>query len=202
MHMLLRAGITGGLASGKSVVGHELQRLGCHLIEADKLGHKVLLPDGEAYREVVALFGSSSGILGDDGFINRKKLGGIVFKDPEKLALLNAIVHPAVRRLGDRLMAAMHDGILIYEAAILVETGGYKNFDKLIVASCSEELQIERAMARDSLDRESVLARLSRQLPLSEKARHADYIVDTSGTMDETLEQTGEIYRLLRQVAE
>ena len=196
--MLLRVGLTGGLASGKSVVGRELQRLGCHLIEADKLGHQALLPDGEAYAPTVAAFGPT--IVDADGFIDRKRLGEIVFADPQKLAALNAIVHPAVRRLGDSMVSAISDGILIYEAAILIETGGYQNFDKLIVAACPEELQIQRAMARDGVDRESVLARLRRQLPLSEKICHADYLVDTSGTIDDTIRQTGEIYHLLRML--
>jgi dephospho-CoA kinase len=198
--MLLHVGLTGGLASGKSVVGRELRRLGCHLIEADKLGHQVLLPDGEAFPDVMAMFGPE--IAAPDGRIDRKKLGALVFPDPEKLAALNAIVHPAVRRLGDRLIAALDGGVLIYEAAILVETGAYKNFDKLIVAACPEEKQIERAMARDGMDRETAVTRLKRQLPLSEKIRHADYVIDTSGSLEQTFERTAELYRLLRQALE
>jgi dephospho-CoA kinase len=193
--MLLRVGLTGGLASGKSLVGRELERLGCHLIQADNLGHQVLLPDGEAYLPVIRQFGTE--VLASDKTIDRKKLGAIVFNDPAKLAALNAIVHPAVRRLGDQLIAKLTDGILIYEAAILVETGGYKNFDKLIVAACPPQVQIERAMARDGLDREAVTARLKQQLPLSEKVRHADYVIDTSGTIAQTLERTAEVYRQL-----
>ncbi len=193
--MLLRVGLTGGLASGKSVVGRELERLGCHLIQADHLGHRVLMPDGEAYGPVVEAFGTE--ILGPDHHIDRKKLGSIVFNDRSKLDALNAIVHPAVRRLGDRLISQLGDGILIYEAAILVETGAYRNFDKLIVAACPEPLQISRAMMRDGLDREAVAARLKQQLPLSEKVHHADFVVDTSGTMEQTLERTAEVYRQL-----
>jgi dephospho-CoA kinase len=194
--MLLRVGLTGGLASGKSVVAREFERLGCHLIQADNLGHRVLLPDGEAYAPVVRKFGAT--ILDAEARIDRKKLGAIVFHDAAKLAELNAIVHPAVRRLGDRITAGFGDrGILIYEAAILVETGGYKNFDKLIVAACPEEMQISRAMARDGLDREAIAARLKQQLSLSEKVRHADYVIDTSGTLEQTLERTAEVYRQL-----
>ena len=193
--MLLRVGLTGGLASGKSVVGRELERLGCYHIQADNLGHLVLMPDGEAYAAVVAHFGPA--ILDDTEHIDRKKLGAIVFNDSAKLTALNAIVHPAVRRLGDKLIAKMTAGILIYEAAILIETGGYKNFEKLIVAACPEELQISRAMARDDMDRSSVTARLKQQLPLSEKVRHADYVIDTSGTLQQTLERTAEVHRHL-----
>ncbi len=194
--MLLRVGLTGGLASGKSVVGRELQRLGCHLIEADALGHQVLLPGGEAYAPTVAVFGP--GILDNDsGAIDRKKLGAIVFNNPELLAKLNAIVHPAVRRLTDEFIARIPDGIVVCEAAILVETGGYKDFDHLIVAACPREMQIERAMARDHTDRASVEARLQRQLPLAEKVRHAHSVIDTSGTLEHTLEQTRNVYRSL-----
>jgi dephospho-CoA kinase len=198
--MPLRVGLTGGLASGKSVVGRELQRLGCHLIEADQLGHQTLLPGGEAYRPVLDLFGPEILDAQQPDHIDRKKLGAIVFPDREKLAALNAIVHPAVKRLTDRLIAALPgNAILIYEAAILVETGGYRNFDKLIVAACPEEMQISRAMARDGLSREAIAVRLKQQLPLSEKVRHADYVIDTSGTLEQTLEQTAKIYQQLRQ---
>jgi dephospho-CoA kinase len=198
--MPLRVGLTGGLASGKSVVGRELQRLGCHLIEADQLGHQTLLPGGEAYRPALDLFGPEILDAQQPDHIDRKKLGAIVFPDREKLAALNAIVHPAVKRLTDRLIAALPgNAILIYEAAILVETGGYRNFDKLIVAACPEEMQISRAMARDGLSREAIAVRLKQQLPLSEKVRHADYVIDTSGTLEQTLEQTAKIYQQLRQ---
>ena len=194
--MLLRVGLTGGLASGKSTVGRELQRLGCHLIEADALGHQVLQPDGEAYAPTVDAFGS--GILDPEtGAIDRKKLGAIVFQQPELLAKLNAIVHPAVRRLTDAIIARIPDGIVVYEAAILVETGAYKDFDHVIVAACPRELQIERAMARDHMDRASVEARLQRQLPLAEKVQHANSVIDTSGSVEHTLEQTRNVYRSL-----
>ena len=195
MPRLLRVGLTGGLASGKSVVGRELERLGCHRIDADALGHQVLLPDGEAFGSVVAEFGA--GILDESGKIDRKQLGAIVFDAPDRLAKLSAIVHPAVRRLTDAKIAKIPRGILIYEAAILVETGGYKDFDRLIVAACPEDLQIERAMARDGSSRESVLARLRRQAPLAEKVRHAHYVIDTSGTLEHTLEQTRNVYQSL-----
>jgi dephospho-CoA kinase len=194
--MLLRVGLTGGIASGKSVVGRELKRLGCHLIEADLLGHQVLLPDGEAYRPVVALFGET--ILDPiTRVIDRKKLGEIVFAAPRKLEALSAVVHPAVRRMSAEIIRGIPNGIVVYEAAILIETGGYKDFDRLIVAACPEEMQVARAMARDGVDRQTVLARILRQLPLAEKVLHAHYVVDTSGTLEQTLEQTRNIYQAL-----
>jgi len=199
---MLRVGLTGGLASGKSLIAKELERLGCHLIEADALGHEVLMPSGEAYSPVVEQFGKE--ILAPDGTINRQKLSAIVFNDPEKLKSVTSIVHPAVRKLSDAKTAALAltdpTGILIYEAAILVETGGFRDFDKLIVASCPEELQIERAMARDGATRESVVARLGRQLPLDEKIRHADYVIDTSGSKERTIEQTRIVFERLKTI--
>jgi dephospho-CoA kinase len=199
---MLRVGLTGGLATGKSHVARELARLGCHVIDADALGHEVLLPSGEAYGSVVREFGNA--ILGEDGTIDRKRLSAIVFDNPARLKALTDIVHPAVRRLGDLRKSEIerHDpsGILIYEAAILVETGGYRDFDKLIVAACPEEIQIERAMARDGSTREAVLARLRRQLPLSEKLRFADFVIETSGTMEQTNVQTRSVYEKLHGV--
>lgn len=196
---LLRVGLTGGLASGKSVVGRELERLGCHRLDADALGHEVLQPDGEAYAPVLEAFGT--GILQDGEAspapIDRKKLGAIVFGHPDRLAALSAIVHPAVRRLAKVRTEALADGILIYEAAILVETGAYREFDRLIVAACPEEMQIQRAMQRDGLDRASVLARLRQQLPLAEKVRCADYVIDTSGTLEQTLRQARDVHASL-----
>jgi dephospho-CoA kinase len=200
---MMRVGLTGGLASGKSTVGRELARLGCHVLEADALGHEVLLPGGEAYEPVLREFGES--ILNpDDRTIERKKLGAIVFADKTRLTALNAIVHPAVRRLGDEKIRAIEaadpHGILIYEAAILVETGGFRDFEKLIVAACPEQMQIERAMARDGSTRAEAEARLRNQMPLSEKLRYADYVIDTSGSKEQTIELVRSIFRELTGV--
>lgn len=201
---MLRVGLTGGLASGKSFVGEQLRLLGCVLIKADELGHAVLLPDGEAFAETVAEFGT--GILDEDGTINRRRLAAEVFTRPERLARLNAMVHPHVReraqRLTDESVAADGHAIVISEAAILVETGTYRNYDRLIVAVCSDEQQIERAMHRDGISREEAQARLARQLPLAEKLKVADFVVDTSGTKQDTIAQTRVIYDALRQTEE
>lgn len=194
--MLLRVGLTGGLASGKSVAAREFQRLGCHLIEADKLGHQVLLRDeGIAYDAVVAEFGTT--ILDPaTNEIDRRKLGAIVFADPARLAALTAISHPAIEKLAARRMAGL-TGIVIYEAAILIETGGYRNFDRIVLAACPEQLQIARAMARDGLSRDAVVERMKRQMPVAEKLQYAHYVIDTSGSIEQTLEQTRNIYRSL-----
>jgi dephospho-CoA kinase len=195
---MLRVGLTGGLASGKSFVGEELARLGCQVINSDEIGHAVILPDGEAYAAVLAEFGDH--ILGDDGHIDRARLAAIVFKDPARLEKLNAIVHPAVSRRQQALIAGSDAAIVVTEAAILVETGSYRKFDKLIVAVCSREQQIERALKR-GLAVEDVMARLDRQLPLEEKRKVADYIIDTSGKKEDTLAQTRQVFESLRSLA-
>jgi dephospho-CoA kinase len=196
---MLRVGLTGGLASGKSFVGHSLRDLGCYLIEADELGHQVLLPGGEAYDAVIHEFGEE--ILDQDRHIDRHRLGELVFGKPDLLAKLSALVHPPVAERQARTIAAIAQSdpaaIVVVEAAILVETGSYKKFDKLIVVVCTPEQQMERAMKRGAYTREEVLARLSRQLPLEEKLRVADYVIDTSGTKENTLEQVRGLYERL-----
>jgi len=199
---MLKVGLTGGLASGKSFVGAALEDLGCKLIEADLLGHEVLLPDGAAYASVVREFGR--GILNPDGTIDRKRLALDVFADKERLRLLNSLVHPEVHKRTDELMAeyfaADPDAIVVVEAAIHIETGGYKRFDKLIVVVCEAELQIERAMKRDGSTRAQAMARLASQMPLAEKRKYADYVIDTSGAKEETLRQTRDVYDSLRSL--
>jgi dephospho-CoA kinase len=199
---MLRVGLTGGLACGKSFVGHALAELGCCLIEADKLGHEVMQPGAEAYDAIVREFGPS--ILDDDGRVNRRKLSALVWDHPDRLAKLNSFVHPAVRRREEQRMAEIAQSdphaIVVVEAAILVETGSYKNFDKLIVVTCTTEQQMERALHRGSYSREEVRARLARQFPIEAKLRVADYVIDTSGSKENTLEQVRAVYEKLRSV--
>ena len=202
---MLRVGLTGGLASGKSFVARALGEMGCFLIEADLLGHQVMAKGAEAYDAIVAEF---PGTLTTEGEIDRRKLGALVFANPDLLKTLNAIVHPAVRARSRRLTEAFAtrdaNGICVYEAAIIVETGSFRDFDRLIVAACTEEQQVERAIARDTLGnhltREEVLDRLRRQMPLKEKVKYADYVIDTSGTKEHTLEQTRTVYASLRSI--
>jgi dephospho-CoA kinase len=200
---MLRVGLTGGLASGKTFVGHALVELGCHLIQADELGHQVLHSGGEAYAAVVQEFGN--GILAEDGEIDRRRLAAEVFGKPERLEALNRLVHPAVFRREEQWLqqVARTDphGIAVIEAAILIETGSYKRFDRIILVVVNEEEQIERAIRRDGATRGEVVTRLRRQMPLAEKKKFADYIIDTSGPKDETLRQTREVVESLRRIA-
>ena len=199
---MLRVGLTGGLASGKSFVAAHLAKLGCHVLRADDLGHAVLAPGAEAWGPVVAAFGN--GILRENGEIDRRKLGEEVFDKPERLAALNAIMHPPIFRRQERLLAeaaaADPHGIAVVEAAIMFETGSHERYQKIIVAACSDEQQIERAIKRDHLLREQVEARLARQIPLADKIRRADYVIDTSGTKEDTLRQTERVYASLRSI--
>jgi dephospho-CoA kinase len=199
---MLRVGLTGGLASGKSTVGRMLAELGCLLIEDDKLGHQVMEPGGEAYMGIVTDFGSD--FVNADGTLNRRRLGSVVFSDPDRLAKLNALIHPPVHARERALVEAYAkdhpDGITVTEAAILIETGSYEDYDRLIVAICRPEQQIERSMARDQLSREEVLDRLSRQMPLEEKAKYADFVIDTSGSKEDTLQQTRAVYESLKRL--
>ena len=196
---MLRVGLTGGIASGKSSVGRAFADLGCLVIRNDELGHLVLEPGGEAYAQTAAEFGPD--ILDANGRIDRRKLAGIVFKDAEQLARLNSFVHPPVRARTRQMLdefASQHPrGIAIVEAAILVETGIWRDYGRLIVAVCGREQQIERAIARGGISRDEVLERLSRQMPLEQKLRYADYVIDTSGTPDETVAQVRVVFDAL-----
>ena len=199
---MLRVGLTGGLASGKSLVGRALADLGCFLIKADDLGRLVQEPGGEAYEGIVKEFGRE--ILMPEGAIDRRRLAALAFHDPERLKRLNALVHPPVkareRQLQEEFARRSPDGIAVTEAAILVETGTYREYDKLIVAVCRPEQQIERAMARDGLTREEIMDRVRRQMPLEEKRKHADYVIDTSGAKEDTVAQTRAVYNSLRSI--
>jgi dephospho-CoA kinase len=200
---MLKVGLTGGLASGKSFVGQALADLGCHLIQADEIGHQVLAREGEAFDPVVAEFGP--GILAPDGSIDRQRLAAEVFTRPERLAALTRLVHPPIIRreieLTAQIAAREPGAIVVVEAAVMLEAGSHTRYDKLILAVCSQAQQVERAMLRDRISREKALARIGRQMPLEEKLKFADYVIDTSGGKAETLRQVREVYHLLRSMA-
>jgi dephospho-CoA kinase len=198
---MLKVGLTGGLACGKSFVGDELARLGCHLVRADELGHEVLEPGGEAYGPVVKEFGT--GILDENGRIDRRLLAAAVFDNPERLARLNALVHPPVVRREEELISAFTasdpEGISVVEAAILIETGSYRRFHRIVLVVCEEEQQVQRAVKRGAT-LEEAMARIRRQMPLEEKRKYAHYVIDTSGAKEDTLRRTRELYEELRSI--
>ncbi len=198
---ILKVGLTGGLATGKTHVGRVLACLGCHVLCADELGHQVLLPGGEAYNDVVKEFGP--GILAADGRIDRRLLAAQVFDCPERLEKLNSLVHPHVVKREElwlsELEARQPGSIAVVEAAILIETGSYKRFDRLILTVCSPELQVRRHMERSGDSEAETRARLARQMPLEIKRRYADYVIDTSGSREDTDRQVREVFAKLRQ---
>lgn len=208
-----RVGLTGGLASGKSFVGDTLASLGCALLKADEVGHRLLEPDGAAYPLVVAAFGGS--ILEPGGKIERNRLADLVFGHPERLKILNSIIHPLVFEAEEQFYADLkqreagirRDGndsfckIGVVEAAILIETGNHESFEKIWVAWCPRETQIERAIHR-GLTHEQALSRLEHQMPLDEKLAYADEVIDTSGTKAETRANVEAAYRRLLEECE
>jgi dephospho-CoA kinase len=200
---MLKVGLTGGIACGKSFVGEALAGYGCFLIQADEIGHLVLARDGEAYADVVREFGKEI-LTGEPGEIDRSRLAALVFGDAGKLARLNAIVHPAVIRREEALtaefLARQPHGIAVVEAAILIETGSYRRFDKLILVFCAQGQQIERAMRREGSVEADIRARIGRQMPFEEKQKYADFVIDTSGTKEDTLRQTRIVYEELRRM--
>jgi dephospho-CoA kinase len=199
---MLKVGLTGGLASGKTFVGEALASSGCLLIQADELGHETLAPGGEAYDAVVREFGRE--ILTDDGLIDRQHLAAQAFGSPGRLARLNALVHPPVVRREEELIAEFTAreprGIAVVEAAILIETGSYKRFDRIILVWCAVEQQVERALRRDGAVEADVRARISRQMPLEEKRKFADFVIDTSGRKEDTWRQARAVYEALRRI--
>ncbi len=199
---MIRVGLTGGLASGKSFVGAALASWGCFVVQADELGHQVLLKTGEAYEDVVREFGAS--VLGGNGEIDRPSLASKVFGSPDALERLNAIVHPRVIRREEELIAEFAarepDGIAVLEAAILIETGSYRRFDKTILVFCAQEQQIERALRREGAVEADIRARIARQMPLEEKRKYADFVIDTSGDKEDALRQARDVYEVLRRL--
>jgi dephospho-CoA kinase len=200
---MLIAGLTGGLACGKSFVARALGDLGCYIIEADELGHDVMKPGGEAYAPIVAAFGPD--ILNAAGNISRPALAARVFGNPAQLQVLNEIVHPAVHNRSEQLTREIEardpHAIVVHAAAILIEAEAHRYVDKIIVVTCTREQQIERAMSRPGARIADVIARLERQMPLEKKVTFADYVIDASGTEADTLRQTRLVWENLKGLA-
>jgi dephospho-CoA kinase len=189
-------GLTGNIATGKSVVGRMLAELGAEHIDADALVHTVLAPGGAAYPDVVAAFGAD--ILTPDGAIDRRKLGDRVFADPAALAQLERLVHPPVIAEANRRIAASAAPVVVVEAIKLLESGMAETYDAIWVTTCSEETQVARLMTTRNFDREEALRRIHAQPPKSEKLARADVVINTEGTMEETEEQVVKAWRKLQ----
>jgi len=199
---MLRVGLTGGLASGKSTVAAFFRELGAFHVDADRIAHELIAPGGGAEREVVARFGG--GIVSNSGAIDRKALAAIVFADARALADLNALVHPRVReeiarRIADHESGASPAEIALVDAALLVESGIHRDLDALIVVACPGETQIARAVSRGGLTEPEARARVAAQAPLAKKLAVADHIVDNGGSLDETKRQVRSLWDELRR---
>lgn len=199
---MLKVGLTGGIASGKSYVVSVLRELGCEVVDADLVAHQVMEPGRPAYDDVVAHFGRE--ILGPDGGIDRTRLGAIVFADPKEREKLNSIVHPRVYEAQMNWMIEVYQrnprAIAVIDAALMIETGSYRRFDKIVVVHCAPEIQLERLMHRNQMTREEALARISAQMPAAEKLKYADFNIDTSGSFEDTRRQVEALYQALSQL--
>jgi dephospho-CoA kinase len=212
---VLKVGLTGGIACGKSAVGAMLAARGAHVIQADQIAHELMMPGSQVYDQVVRRFGA--GIVDPDGRINRQKLAEVVFSPSQNpgesgrspLQELNAIVHPAVVARQDawaeQVRAQDPDGVAVIEAALILEAGAASHFDKLIVVVCDPELKAERLARRLGLDRESARREVERrsavQWPDAEKQRAADFVIYNSGSLAETEAQVDRLFAQLKQLA-
>ncbi len=197
---MLRVGLTGGIAVGKSYVSALLRELGCHVFDADDIARAVVQPGMPALNDIVAAFGPE--VLAADGTLDRAKLGRLVFADAEARSRLNAIVHPRVHAEQDRLLREVEardpHGIAVVDAALLIESGGYRRFDVVVVVWCRPEIQLARLMARNGLSREEAAQRIAAQMPSEEKRRYADFEIDTSEGFEPTRQQVLALHATLR----
>jgi dephospho-CoA kinase len=200
---MLRVGLTGSIAVGKSFVAGVLAELGCRVLDADEVARQVVEPGTEGLRAVIEAFGRE--VLGADGRLDRAQLGRIVFADEARRRLLNEILHPLIVREQDEWLrlreAEEPGGVAVIDAALMIESGGYKRFDRLVVVHCRPEAQLERLMRRNNLARAEAERRIAAQMPQDEKLRYADYSVDTSGGFEQTRQLTTELYAELRRLA-
>jgi dephospho-CoA kinase len=201
---MLKVGLTGSIAVGKSFVVDVFRELGCHVLDADIVAREVVELGTIGLAEIAKHFGE--GILLPDGRLDRKKLAQMVFVDEHKRQLLNSIVHPLViDKQNDWLLDRERidpDGIAVVDAALMIESGAYLRFDKLVVVWCRAEIQLERLMLRDDLTKEEAARRIAAQMSQEDKKSYADFLIDTSDGFDDTRRQTAEIYRRLRVFTE
>ena len=200
---MLIVGLTGGVASGKSTVSQVFREEGAYLIDADQIARELVKPRTPVWQEVVRLFGED--ILQKDGSIHRKKLASLVFSHPKKRDLLNQLLHPRIkeerqrrtREIGQRDPGA----IVVIDAALLVETGEYRNMDWLIVVHASEAQQVERLKKRDGVSQEEARRMISAQMPIKEKLNVADRVIRNEGSVDETRREARKVFQELKGMA-
>ncbi len=196
---VLTVALTGGIATGKSVVAKLLADRGCFVQSADRVAHTLMAPGRPAWRLIVARFGTD--ILNPDRTIDRNHLGKIAFSSPRERQFLNKLIHPLVmvkkKSTIRRLEKKGSHKIFVSEAALTIESGFAPFFDRVIVVHCPQELQVERLVKRDGMTRRAAWKRVRSQMPPAEKAEHADYLIETSGSISETAAQAERVYRKL-----
>ena len=191
MHLF---GLTGGIASGKSAVAARLRERGVPVIDADQLARDAVATGSSGLREVVKTFGEE--VLGPDGALDRKKLAAIVFDDDTKRKALNAIVHPIVTMLTFKRASELRDqghALACYEAALIVENGVADAFRPLVVVAAPEAVQVTRAVSRDAAQEADVRARIRAQMPLAEKVKAADFVIENAGSLADLARRTDEV---------
>ncbi len=197
---MLRVGLTGSIAVGKSFVCDVFRELGCHVLDADQVSRDVVEPGTPGLARIVEEFGR--GVLTADGRLDRPKMGAIVFADEQKRLLLNSIVHPLVFEAQNKWLADREsedpDGIAIVDAALMIESGGYKRYDHLIVVWCEPDIQLQRLKLRNDLPEVEAKKRIDAQMPQSEKKRYADSLIDTSNGFEDTRRQVREVFEKLK----
>ncbi|HZS31783.1 MAG TPA: dephospho-CoA kinase [Methylomirabilota bacterium] len=195
----LLVGLTGGIGSGKSTVSRQLAALGCRVIDADVLAREVVRPGEPAWQGIVEAFGRE--ILRPDGQLDRQRLGAIVFADPARRRVLEGLTHPAILARRAAILAGWaregFDGVAVQDTPLLFEVGADRHVDRVVVVYAEGEVQLARLVARDGLAPAEAARRLASQLPLGDKARRADYVVDNSGTPEETAAQVRALHAAL-----
>lgn len=194
--MILRVGLTGGIASGKSTIREMFAKLGAVTIDADKLVAELYRPGAAGHEALTRTYGRD--IVRPDGEIDRERLAAIAFRSAEEAQKLNHLIHPLVLDEADRRIAGIDDGIVIVEATLLIEAGAVPRYDRLVVVDVDPETQIERGVAR-GMSREELTRRIGNQLPREERLRHADYVIQNDGDLAAAEERTREVYQRLQQ---
>jgi dephospho-CoA kinase len=198
----LLVGLTGGIATGKSTVASMFRDLGCVVIDADSLAREVVEPGQPAYDQIVAAFGRS--ILHSDGRLDRKALGAIVFAHPAERARLESITHPRIRALLEERLVALagrgFGGIVIFDAPVIVESGGHRGMDQLVVVVADEAAQVTRQLVRDRATPADATRRIRSQMPLNDKVKVADHVIDNSGGLESTRDQVRRVHQALLRV--
>ena len=197
---MLKVGLTGSIAVGKSFVCAVFRELGCSVLDADNAAREVVEPSTKGLAAIVENFGAD--ILQPNGELDRVKLGAVVFADERKRQLLNSIVHPLVIEKQDAWFVEREresaSGICIIDAALMIESGGFRRFDRIIVVWCEPKIQLKRLMERNNLSAEQAIQRINAQMPQEEKKRYADFLIDTSKGFEAARQQTLEVFEQLK----